>query len=151
MTATLAPTASVTMNLPRHARAAAQARRVLETVAPVDSEMGDTAVLLLSEVISNAVRYAQGARIGVAVAYDEDDGTLTAAVFDEAARMGSGARRGDAPLDKGDAPLDKLETGRGLDLLDALATKWGVAMVGDRGKWVWFRVAHHPGESGAHH
>ncbi|MGM9470247.1 ATP-binding protein [Streptomyces murinus] len=141
MTATLAPTAasctsSATTSLPRRARAAAQARRVLETVSPAGSAASDTAALLLSEVVSNAVRYAQGATIEVAVARDDADGTVTAAVFDSAASMGRGARRGDAPL-------DELETGRGLDLLDALAADWGVTTVGDLGKWVWFRVTDH--------
>ncbi|MFF4742135.1 MULTISPECIES: ATP-binding protein [unclassified Streptomyces] len=119
--------------LPRHPRSAARARRVLEEVAPADCAVVDTAALLLSEVVSNAVRHADGAAIEVAVARDPAVGAITGAVFDRAPAMGSGSR-------SGDAPTDEMETGRGLDLLEALAGSWGVATVGDRGKWVWFQL-----------
>ncbi|WP_351231059.1 ATP-binding protein [Streptomyces sp. NPDC002133] len=120
--------------LPRHPRAAAQARRVLDEVAPADCEITETAALLLSEVVSNAVRHADGIVIEVTVALDEAAGGITGAVFDTEPGMGGGAR-------SGDEPADAMETGRGLDLLEALAGSWGVTTVGDRGKWVWFQLA----------
>ncbi|MFC5804790.1 ATP-binding protein [Streptomyces formicae] len=118
--------------LPRHPRAAAQARRLLREVALVDCAAADTAALLLSEMVSNAVRHAQGAFIEIAVARDATAGTITGAVFDGEPDMGGGARSG------GDRPVAEMETGRGLDLLDRLAGSWGVVTVGARGKWVWF-------------
>ncbi|MFJ6943312.1 ATP-binding protein [Streptomyces wuyuanensis] len=124
---------SAVATLPRHPRSAAHARRVLAKVAPADCAVVDTAALLLSEVVSNAVRHAGGAAIEVAVARDPSLGGITGAVFDREPAMGSGSR-------SGDAPTDEMETGRGLDLLDALAASWGVATVGDHGKWVWFRL-----------
>ncbi|MGW8955525.1 ATP-binding protein [Streptomyces sp. NPDC055709] len=124
---------SAVATLPRHPRAAAQARRVLEEVAPADCTVADTAALLLSEVVSNAVRHADGAAIEVAVARDEAAGGITGAVFDTEPGMSAGAR-------SDDEPVDEMETGRGLDLLEALAVSWGVATVGDHGKWVWFQL-----------
>ncbi|MDI9888145.1 ATP-binding protein [Streptomyces sp. HNM0645] len=94
----------------------------------------DTAALLLTEVVANAVRHADGAVIEVALARDPALGAITGAVFDGTTDMGSGTR-------SGGAPSDEMESGRGLDLLEALAASWGVATVGDRGKWVWFRLA----------
>jgi serine/threonine-protein kinase RsbW len=120
--------------LPRHPRAAGEARRVLEEIAPAECPVADTAALLLSEVVSNAVRHADGAAIEVAVSRDESaGGAITGAVFDTEPHMGDGAR-------SGDEPVDEMETGRGLDLLETLAGSWGVATVGDRGKWVWFQL-----------
>ncbi|UUN29777.1 ATP-binding protein [Streptomyces sp. FIT100] len=119
--------------LPRHPRAAAQARRLLREVAPVDCAAADTAALLLSEMVSNAVRHARGASIEIAVACDATAGVIIGAVFDGEPGMGGGAR-------SGDRPVAEMETGRGLDLLETLAGSWGVSGVGDRGKWVWFRL-----------
>ncbi|MEU9161426.1 ATP-binding protein [Streptomyces sp. NPDC048424] len=125
--------------LPRHPRAAADARNVLGRIAPVGNDEVDMAALLLSEVVSNAVRHAGGPAIEVAVGYDQGAGVVTGAVFDTNPRMGSGARssRDEADADETET---EMETGRGLDLLDAVAGAWGVATVGDRGKWVWFQV-----------
>ncbi|MFZ3495437.1 ATP-binding protein [Streptomyces sp. 5.8] len=125
--------------LPRHPRAAADARHVLHRIAPAGNDGADMAALLLSEVVSNAVRHAGGPAIEVAVGYDRCAGVLTGAVFDTNPRMGSGERssRDEADTDPAET---RMETGRGLDLLDAVAGTWGVATVGDRGKWVWFQV-----------
>ncbi|MFD8950296.1 ATP-binding protein [Streptomyces xanthophaeus] len=124
--------------LSRHPRAAAQARTVLEQVAPDGLPGADTAALLLSEVVSNAVRHAKGAAIELAIGVDRPAGVITVAVFDTEPLMGSGARS--SRLDAGAQAQTELETGRGLDLLDAVADAWGVATVGGRGKWVWFQV-----------
>ncbi|MFF4737838.1 ATP-binding protein [Streptomyces sp. NPDC001262] len=123
-----------TVVLLRNARAAAQARRVLAAVCTGDALSEDAAALLLSEVVSNAVRHAKGSTIKVVVSRDEVCGSVTGAVFDSTAGMGEGQRRGDGPL-------GELETGRGLDILDALADEWGVTRAGGSGKWVWFRIA----------
>ncbi|MFF3839147.1 ATP-binding protein [Streptomyces sp. NPDC001930] len=123
--------------LPRHPRAAADARHVLGRIAPEGQDEVDMAALLLSEVVSNAVRHADGPVIEIAVGYDHHVGVVTGAVFDANPLMGAGAR---SSRDEADAEETELETGRGLDLLDAVAGAWGVATVGDRGKWVWFQV-----------
>ncbi|MEU4269531.1 ATP-binding protein [Streptomyces sp. NPDC026092] len=122
--------------LSRHPRAAAEARVVLKAVAPGDHSGSDTAELLLSEVVGNAVRYATGEEIQVAVGFDEGTGVITGAVFDAEPGLGRGVRSCHVTA----AEEEGLETGRGLDLLDMLAEAWGVATVGAQGKWVWFQV-----------
>ncbi|MFD5122530.1 ATP-binding protein [Streptomyces sp. NPDC058385] len=120
--------------LSRHPRAAAEARTALHEIAPSGSSGADTAALLLTEVVSNAVRHGKGAAIGVAVGFDPSADVITGAVFDREPGMSAGDRAG--LTDEG----QDMECGRGLDLLDAASQAWGVATAGDRGKWVWFQV-----------
>ncbi|MEU8485959.1 ATP-binding protein [Streptomyces sp. NPDC048641] len=123
--------------LPRHPRAAAEARQVLEQTVPANCGETDMAALLLTEVVSNAIRHAKGAAIEVSVDFDRSAGVITGAVFDTEPLMGAGAR---SSSDHTDAEVTDMETGRGLDLLDTVAGAWGVATAGCRGKWVWFQV-----------
>ncbi|MFF9017428.1 ATP-binding protein [Streptomyces sp. NPDC014870] len=123
--------------LPRHPRAAADARHVLNRIPSVGHDETDEAALLLSEVVSNAVRHADGPAIEVAVGYDREARVVTGAVFDTNPRMGSGDRSSRAEEVGAET---EMETGRGLDLLDAVAGAWGVATVGDRGTWVWLQI-----------
>jgi two-component sensor histidine kinase len=81
-------------------------------------------VLLLSEVVSNAVRYAPGV-IHVTLTVFTD--RVTARVRDENPRPPQPR----APDENG---------GRGLEVLRALATRWGVEHHPDDGKTVWFEV-----------
>ncbi|MFB7758685.1 ATP-binding protein, partial [Streptomyces sp. NPDC056121] len=120
--------------LSRHPRAAAEARTALHDIAPTGSSGADTAALLLTEVVSNAVRHGKGAAIEVAVGFDPFTDVITGAVFDREPGLGDGDRAGLADEDQ------DMESGRGLDLLDAASQSWGVATAGDRGKWVWFQV-----------
>ncbi|MFF4602918.1 ATP-binding protein [Streptomyces sp. NPDC001339] len=120
--------------LPLHPRAAAQARKVLGSVISHGDTLIDTAALLLSELVSNAVRHAHGTQLRVAIAHDQVKDVIVVAVFDRNPEMRRGTRC------SADGQPDDLETGRGLDLLDALAESWGVATVGDRGKWIWFSL-----------
>ncbi|MEK0099881.1 ATP-binding protein [Streptomyces sp. A475] len=120
--------------LSRHPRAAAEARIALHDIAPTGSSGADTAALLLTEVVSNAVRHGKGAAIEVAVGFDPFTDVITGAVFDREPGLGDGDRAGLADEDR------DMESGRGLDLLDAASQSWGVATAGDRGKWVWFQV-----------
>ena len=140
-TAPVGPTGA-TASLPRHPRAARQARQVLETVSASEGVLGYTAALLLSEVVSNAVRHSEGATLQLAVTWQETDRALVVAVFDCNAHMRDGVR-------SRDGAADDLETGRGIDLLDALADDWGVSTVGDSGKWVWFRLTQHADDAPA--
>jgi len=117
--------------LPAVPDAVAAARALVDDVAadlPLD--LRDDAALLVSEVMSNAVRH--GGATATLTAWIRD-GFLTVEVHDDGAgrpAMPSGA-------------LDPTETsGRGLLILDRLAAEWGVE--DDRrgsGKTVWFRLA----------
>ncbi|GAU70194.1 hypothetical protein SSP35_17_00490 [Streptomyces sp. NBRC 110611] len=123
--------------LPRHPRAASQARQFLSSVISQGDALIDTAALLLSELVSNAVRHAHGTQLQVAITHDQVKDVIVVAVFDRNPEMRRGTR-------SADGQPDDLETGRGLDLLDALAESWGVATVGDRGKWIWFNLPRRP-------
>ncbi|MFF4437421.1 SpoIIE family protein phosphatase [Streptomyces sp. NPDC001621] len=83
----------------------------------------ETAELLVSEVVTNAVRHAQGDRIGLRVV--RTDALLFEVTDDEPALP--------AMLNAG--PLD--ESGRGLRVVSRLAREWGASTSGHR-KTVWF-------------
>jgi anti-sigma regulatory factor (Ser/Thr protein kinase) len=81
-----------------------------------------TAVLLTSELVTNAVLHAES---DIAVTVQEGE-WLRIEVFDEKPDQLS---------------QHQLGRGRGLRLVDALAAGWGVRAEG-RGKAVWFELAH---------
>ncbi|MFG2819159.1 ATP-binding protein [Kitasatospora sp. NPDC048365] len=126
--------AATRVELARVPQAVRVARRLLRTMAGDcgGCVAGGPAELLLSEVVSNAVRYARGSHVDVVVAPNGTRG-LMAAVFDEEPHLDRGTRAGSGN--------DGMERGRGLDLIEALSDTWGVTTVGDRGKWVWFTTA----------
>ena len=84
------------------------------------------AQLLLTELVSNAVRYSERP---VLVRLHPDGGRLCVDVEDTSERM---------PVLR--HPEDAAAEGRGLRLVDGLADDWGVRLV-DRGKIVWFALA----------
>ena len=108
--------------------AAARARRLVRAtllgwgLAP----LLDTAELLVSELVTNAVRYSE-APIGLRLSRSADHGgTLLVEVSDPLP---------DPPLERESAGTD--EGGRGLQLVHRLAHDWGTRAEGD-GKVVWF-------------
>jgi anti-sigma regulatory factor (Ser/Thr protein kinase) len=102
---------------------ARQALRQLLTSARVDTDTSETAVLLATELVTNAVEHGQGA------AY------LDANVEDRMIRLEVSDSSTVAPRPNTEVTeLD--ERGRGLLLIDALASRWGVRPRSD-GKTVW--------------
>jgi anti-sigma regulatory factor (Ser/Thr protein kinase) len=113
--------------LPREPRSAGQARRHVEAACPdLPPDQLDTARLLVTELVSNALRHGdgpvvlvlsrtrEGLRVGV-----EDDGPSMPAVTHHPVLA---------------------QQGRGLQLVAGLASTWGVARRGEGqpGKQVWF-------------
>ena len=94
----------------------------------LDSEVRQTAVLLVSEVVTNAILHGRsGPRLLVSIGED----VIRVEVSDDNSR---------APqLIEADA--DALD-GRGLTIVDALADSWG-SCPEDGGKLVWFELAVH--------
>ncbi|MGW7407810.1 SpoIIE family protein phosphatase [Streptomyces sp. NPDC054833] len=86
----------------------------------------DTAELLVSEVVSNAVRHAGGARIGLRLV--RTDALLFEVTDDEP----------ELPTLLGAGVYD--ESGRGLRVVSRLAREWGASAAGHR-KTVWFEQA----------
>jgi anti-sigma regulatory factor (Ser/Thr protein kinase) len=118
--------ASTRLTLPPSAETGSVARAALRELldsARVDRETRETTVLLATELVTNAVEHGHGA------AY------LDAAVDDHTIRLEVTDSSTVVPRPKTDVgELD--ERGRGLLLIDALATRWGVQSRPD-GKTVW--------------
>jgi anti-sigma regulatory factor (Ser/Thr protein kinase) len=122
-------------DLPADSRAARRARRLVAELllAWNRSEDADVARLLVSEVVTNAVRFA-GARQALRLEVVADDVRVRIAVLD-----------GSDLLPKQREAADTDETGRGMHLIAALASEWGVIERGvaagtpdEVGKSVWF-------------
>lgn len=125
--------------LPRHARSVGRARTLLREQATswkLPDEVTDTAVLLLSELMTNAYRHAKvsaGREIRARCILEED--RLRISVMDANDTL---------PTPRDASPDD--ESGRGLTLVATLADKWGTEpRPFGIGKTVWFELqAPHP-------
>ena len=115
---------SVDRSDPRAARAARDAIAGFVT-DPELAELRDTCVLLVSEVVTNALRHTDG-RVWLELWRYPD--RLRVEVSDETSR---------GLVTGGKGLLD--ESGRGVPLMDALSDRWGTAPRGD-GKVVWFEL-----------
>jgi anti-sigma regulatory factor (Ser/Thr protein kinase) len=110
--------------------AVAQARQWVNEIAVSTGHapLAPTVELLVSELATNAVRYANGNPFSVEF---DADGLLLIAVCDS-----SGA----APKPRRAASSE--ESGRGLAIVAALSDRWG-AEVHHQGKCVWFQLEEH--------
>ncbi|WP_344605822.1 ATP-binding protein [Streptomyces glaucus] len=91
--------------------------------------LGDLAALLVSELVTNALRYATGP-IGLRLTHPcERDGVLLVEVSDSLP---------DLPRERVARPED--ESGRGLHLVASSAHRWGIRPC-PAGKTVWFELA----------
>ncbi|WP_282697050.1 ATP-binding protein [Streptomyces sp. CC208A] len=122
----------VAFRLSRRPRSAPRARAVLHAVLGdwgAGQDVADTAALVLSELVTNAlrVRVPSDRQVGIRIAHTATDGLLRLEVSD----AGEGCPEVQAPGED--------ETrGRGLQLVDALTYRWGVSpRVGGIGKTVW--------------
>lgn len=109
-----------------------EARRFVERT--LGREVGErwleTATLLVSELVTNAVMHTD---TDVVVAIDRADGRVVVSVTDRDPGSAEAVtpRRGRGTSDP---------TGRGLQIVDALADRWGVE-TSDTTKVVWFELA----------
>ena len=88
---------------------------------------GDQAVLLVSELVTNAVLHA---RTEVDVIVAGDDGCVRIAVVDRSPVM---------PATRSFSPT--AGSGRGLHLVESMASRWGVEPASEEpGKEVWFEI-----------
>jgi anti-sigma regulatory factor (Ser/Thr protein kinase) len=112
------------VTLPRSTDAPRQARQLVRDL--VSSERADDATLLVSELVTNAVKYGpEEETIRLIVAHGGDRTRFT--VHD----LGLG------PLPEMRAEDDPAPGGHGLRLVDALADRWGVERGSTR---VWFEL-----------
>jgi anti-sigma regulatory factor (Ser/Thr protein kinase) len=102
------------------------ARRFARAALIESSADVDTVILLVSEVVTNAVLHARG---GIRLVVEDRDAVVRVEVFDS------------SPLPPRMHHFRLASaTGRGLRLLDQLSQTWGVERVSDDGKVVWFEV-----------
>ena len=113
-----------TLTADQRAPAAARAsvRAICATYHP---ELVDDAVLLVSEVVTNAVKYG---RAPVRLSIDCGPSGIVVAVED-----------GNPALPRPRRHDRRRHSGRGLLLVQRLAADWGVRLT-ERGKQVWFRL-----------
>lgn len=118
-----------TIELPRDPSAVALARRAVEQhVGGLADDTREVARLLVSELVTNAVRYGEGA-IELAIGGDAEH--VRIAVHDEGAGR---LRRRDEPGADG---------GFGLNLVEELSSRWGID---ERTAHVWFDLPRGSGE-----
>lgn len=111
-------------------RAVGTARRFVRRVLAdqgLDDDLVDTAVLCLSEVVTNAVIHT-GAPSEVRVTVEQD--VLTVTVRDQ------GSHRGERPGARPDTDPLRVH-GRGLQLVESLSARWG-SLLDSTGTTVWF-------------
>jgi anti-sigma regulatory factor (Ser/Thr protein kinase) len=114
------------LDLPPTADSVPRARRFVADELRHSPADVDTAVLLVSELVTNAVLHA---RTSVTVSVEDRRGTVRIEVYD-----GSPAQPHIHAYSTTSA------TGRGLRLLDRLARRWGVGNAPVGGKVIWFEV-----------
>ncbi len=93
---------------------------------------GETAELLVSELVANAVRHARSTDTALQLLLENADGRLRIEVVDADPRL---------PQPRMPGQLD--ESGFGFVLIEALASAWGTRPTGD-GKGVWAELMIEP-------
>jgi anti-sigma regulatory factor (Ser/Thr protein kinase) len=113
-------------------RSVPMARRWLTDVLGASPRVNvDIARLLLSEILTNAILHA---RTTVTVRVIEEDGCLRVEAIDAGAD--------DRPTSRPRlVPTNLSEDGRGLQIVDMLAARWGTGKDDDERTVVWFELA----------
>ncbi|MDT0441242.1 MULTISPECIES: ATP-binding protein [unclassified Streptomyces] len=125
------------IRLPSRARSARVARRLTQRQLQqrwlLPAELTDDAVLLVSELVGNAVQHAGAAEFGLRIRRRR--GWIRVEVRDPSRAL---------PCHLPVREMDVV-SGRGLFLVDTLADRWGVDLLAD-GKCTWFemRVSYRP-------
>lgn len=118
----------VVVSLPRHVDAPAMARDYLSRYATyLPPDVLDDARLLVSELVGNAVRYGQDE---ITLRFRPHPPGIGVEVTDNGEAM---------PTLPDGRPDPTTPSGRGLLIVAALASRWGIAPIeSGRGKTVWF-------------
>ncbi|MFC6080349.1 ATP-binding protein [Sphaerisporangium aureirubrum] len=123
------------LDVPAHVAAVPRARRcVRELLDGIDHPQVDDALLLVTELVTNSVRYSDSGRCPagrVRIAVAEHDGTLHVDVIDAGSWGNQPTVCPEICLDSGG--------GRGLWLLQEMATAWGWYETA-AGRVVWFQL-----------
>lgn len=120
------PAPRAELSVPSVPRSVAQVRRFARDACAPGSATADAVELLVSEVATNALVHGEGE---VRVRVQAREGVVRVEVDDESPVL---------PVARSAGPT--AEGGRGLALVTALSSSWGV-LPRDDGKTVWFEVA----------
>ncbi len=118
------------MKLRRDPASAATARRFVGRVLQEVTRAGDeeeVAVLLANELVTNAILHSSS---DFDLVVDVEAGRVRVEVRDGSARR---------PVPRPGRPADAT-SGRGLQLMEKLASRWGVEGIPGSGKAVWFEL-----------
>ncbi|PZT76450.1 MULTISPECIES: ATP-binding protein [unclassified Streptomyces] len=121
--------------VPGAVRAARQAVRGALREWGLGGAVVDEAVLLVSELVTNSMRYTPGP-VGVRVTHPRTAGGRAAALPGLVVEVSDPLP--EAPTERTPGPDD--ESGRGLQLVARAARRWGTRR-GKSGKTVWFELA----------
>jgi anti-sigma regulatory factor (Ser/Thr protein kinase) len=130
----LGPPPAAQLDLEQHPAAVRRARRFVHDqchAAGVNDDTSDTAVLLTSEIVTNAFLHG---RSGARVTLMATDDRLRVEVGDDNSRLPQQVE-----------PEREALNGRGLAIVDMLAADWGAAHHLE-GKIVWFELARPSGD-----
>lgn len=121
--------ADYTINLPSVASSVPMARSITrqELASRGLDALSDVAELLVTELVTNALRHADGSHIGLALTYRHGVFRCEVEDSDQALPLVCGAQ-------------GEEESGRGLLLVERLAARWG-SRLSRLGKIVWFELA----------
>ena len=108
------------------AQAARSVVHAICTDAHVPAPVTETALLLVSEVVTNAITHGEGRPV---VDVDVKSDGMRVCVTDQAADMPSVQPQDEAS-----------EHGRGMFIVDTLASRWGVSPLAPTGKAIWFEL-----------
>ncbi|MFI2435754.1 ATP-binding protein [Streptomyces sp. NPDC018693] len=99
---------------------------------PYGSDLSETAELIVAELAANAVLHGRVPGRDIALRLTSGAGTVRVEIAD--------ARGERLPVLSSAPPRGDADTGRGLLLVDALATRWGVDTEPGPGKVIWAEV-----------
>jgi anti-sigma regulatory factor (Ser/Thr protein kinase) len=121
---------TVALRLEPRSDAAGIARRfVHDNRDHIDADVVENAELLVSEIVTNALRHGAG---DIILTMRVDPPGIGVRVTDTGERL---------PVVASHAPSDDQGSGRGLLIVDAISSEWGVSQLGpSSGKTVWFDV-----------
>jgi anti-sigma regulatory factor (Ser/Thr protein kinase) len=121
------------LTVPGHPEQVAEVRRLVRRVVGDASPMADTAVLLVSELATNAVLHSASGQPGgsATVLITEIGGGVRVEVADEGSDQSAPAVRGDIYASEG----------HGLFLVQSLADQWGYVR-DETGTTVWFWLSY---------
>ncbi|WP_424531193.1 ATP-binding protein [Sphaerisporangium viridialbum] len=121
------------LTIPGSAENVAEARRFVAKLLGADHRDTETSRLLLSELIGNSIRHSTSGRGGsVTVAVLDVGGALRIEVAD------GGAETVPCLCPKGEL----LESGRGMKLVDVMASRWGFTRDSRSSSTTWFELGH---------